>query len=266
MLRPLALYILLFASHVLAQSLPATSSSASLRASDPLSALTHGVPVTDVTLTGTVRRVAGSDDERGAILAQALGTGISRIDYSYNSGRRSESRKLVSGTAAIEQWSGPDGIKHQVVSHNTTPLSPWFFPALLLQAVENSRTASVKDVGAEVRGGQSVEHLTIANQVPALHHPPVMLALLQKAARTELYIESSTHLPVALTYNAHPDKNLGEDIPVEIRFSDYRLVNGVQVPFHIRKYFNRTLQLDIQLTSANLNSGVSASSLQLKEF
>jgi hypothetical protein len=263
MLRPLALCILLFASQVLAQSLPVANSSASVLTRDSLSALTHGLSVTDVTLMGTVRRVAGADDERGAILAEAVGTGTSRINYSYNSGMRSESRKLVSGTAAIEQWSGPDGIKHQVVPHNTTPLSPWFFPALLLQTVENSRTTSVTDVGAEVRGGQSVEHLTIANQVPALHHPPVMLALLQKAARTELYIDSSTHLPVALTYNAHPDKSLGENIPVEIRFSDYRPANGVQVPFQIKKYFNRTLELDIQLTSAKLNSGLSASSLQL---
>ena len=171
---------------------------------------------------------------------------------------------MSSGKSATENWADATGAQHQVVLHNVTPLSPWFCPALLLQAVERSSAISVANVGAESRAGQSVEHFTITKQVSALHHPAVMLALLQKAARMELYLNSATGLPVALTYNAHPDKNLGEDIPVEVRFSDYRDVNGVQIPFQIKKYFNRTLELDIQLTSATLNSGLSASSLQLQ--
>jgi len=49
------------------------------------------------------------------------------------------------------------------------------------------------------------------------------------------------------------------DIPVEIRFSDYRPVSGAQIPFHVEKFLNNTLLLDLQFTNAQLNSGLSAS-------
>src|SRR5207249_11619003 len=106
--------------------------------------------------------------------------------------------------------------------------------------------------------------LPIASLVAPAHHPALMLKLLQNASRVELYIDAVTNLPTALVYNTHPDKNLAQDIPVEVRFSDYRLVDGVQVPFQIKKYLNRTLVLDVQISSAAVNSGLSASSLDLQ--
>lgn len=66
-------------------------------------------------------------------------------------------------------------------------------------------------------------------------------------------------LPAAITYNIHPDNNALLDIPVEIDFSDYRLVSGVQIPFHIQKCLNNSLLLDFQVQNAAINSGLSAS-------
>jgi hypothetical protein len=79
----------------------------------------------------------------------------------------------------------------------------------------------------------------------------------------EIYLNSASGLPVALTSNTQPDNNLLLDIPVEIRFSDYRAVNGAQVPFHVEKYLNNTLILDLHFDAVTLNTGLSVSDFQV---
>jgi hypothetical protein len=228
-----------------------------------LRALTKGEPLRDVTLMGTARRIAGSDDETGQVTAKAMATGETRVDYQYPSGRHSDSR-ITSATGAVESWSGPDGSKHGVVPHNVAPLSSWFFPAALLQAWEQGTDVTARYAGRENRGGRDVAHVTITRQVPALHHPKVMLSLLQKAASVDLYLDPATNLPVAVAYNTHSDKNLAQDIPVEIRFSDYRMIEGVQVPYQIQKYLNHARVLDVQISSASINSGLTPSSFDIQ--
>lgn len=49
------------------------------------------------------------------------------------------------------------------------------------------------------------------------------------------------------------------DIPTEIHFSDYRTVNGVPIPFHVQKYVNNSLTLDLQFQTAVLNNNLPAS-------
>jgi hypothetical protein len=74
-----------------------------------------------------------------------------------------------------------------------------------------------------------------------------------------VYLDSSTLLPSFVNFSIHPDNNAGIDIPVEIQFSDYRMVNGAQVPFHIQKYVNGSLFFDFQSSSVVINSGISLS-------
>jgi hypothetical protein len=225
-----------------------------------LQTITNGLPVRDVTLTGTVRRVVGSDDEAGRIVAEALATGEMHVNYAYASGSRNEFRQVSAGRAS-ESWSGPEGTKHDVVAHNVAPLSPWFSPAALLQTWVQAADVSLKYVSREIRSGHAVDHLTVAQEVPPLHHPSVMLTLLQKSARVELYLDATTGLPAAIEYNTHSDKNLAQDIPVEIRFSDYRLADGVQAPYQVQKYLNRVRMLDVRASTVALNAGLSTSSL-----
>ncbi len=66
-----------------------------------------------------------------------------------------------------------------------------------------------------------------------------------------------------MTFNTHPDNDAGRDIPVEIRFSDYRVVNRVQTPFRVQKYVNNSLVLDFQFEAAALNTGLTASDLSV---
>ena len=71
-----------------------SSVSASQLLQQSLAALTGGKGITDVTLSGTARRIAGSDDESGTGIVKALtGTGA-RLDLSLSSGPRAELRNI----------------------------------------------------------------------------------------------------------------------------------------------------------------------------
>jgi hypothetical protein len=140
--------------------------------------------------------------------------------------------------------------------------SSWFFPALTLGRLVSSQSSSVSLIGQEARDGVSVVHLTVSQLFPDL--PNKISLLMQHLSQMDIYLDSSTQLPVALAFNQHPDNDAGLDIPIEVRFSDYRAVNGVQVPFHIQRFLNNGLILDIQLQATTLNSGLTASAFAIQ--
>jgi hypothetical protein len=213
-----------------------------------------------VTLTGTANYIAGSDDETGTATLKAI-VGASRMNLNLSSGPRSEVVNTSASPAGT--WSGPDGVSHQMSGHNLMLVDPaWFFPAFpITHGLSAGYVAT--DVGQETRNGQAVEHVTISQTSTAQTPPgvPTMAHL----SKMDYFLDSATFLPAAVTFSIHPDNNALLDIPIEVRFSDYRAVNGVQVPFHVQKFLNNGLVLDLQFTTATLNTGLTASQFQVGE-
>ncbi len=67
----------------------------------------------------------------------------------------------------------------------------------------------------------------------------------------EIFLDPSTFLPVSYVYNLHPDNNALVDIPIEIRYSNYQSVAGLQIPLHVQKFINNTLAMDAQFQNAS---------------
>src|SRR4029077_4458294 len=114
-----------------------------------------------------------------------------------------------------------------------------------LNSQASNPNSVLKYVGQESRAGNSVQHLRYFVQTPG--ESPNSLA--QHLSTEDIYLDSSSLLVVAVAFNEHPDNNALIDIPVELDYSDYRVVNGVQVPFRIQKFFNGNLLLDITVQS-----------------
>lgn len=220
--------------------------------------------ISDVTLTGTAHRIAGSDDETGTAVLKALATGESRMDMGFASGQRSEVWKNSGNLNDVQagQWTGPDAIVHKMAQHNLLIDSSWFFPAMTLSRWLSIPGYSISFVGQESRNGESVQHVSVALLASAF--PADWAATFQHLSQTEIYLDSASGLPVALAFSIHPDNNALLDLPVEIRLSDYRPVNGVQVPFHVQKYLNNGLILDLQFESVGLNTGLAAADFQIR--
>jgi hypothetical protein len=259
-LTSLVLVILSISQPAVAQQTPSSSTQASQLLQQSLAALQGNTSLSDVTLSGTARRIAGSDDESGSAVFKALASGAGRVDLSISSGQRSEVQNLTA-TEPAGAWSGPDRISHAIANHNLLTEPVWFFPAFAI-ARRLSSTGYVRTyVGHETHNGQAVEHVSVS-QTP-LPQIPSGLFPFQHLTQVELFLDSTTLLPSTIGFTIHPDKNALIDMPVEVRFSDYRPVSGAQVPFHIQKFLNNSLILDFQADSVTLNSGLTASSFSL---
>jgi hypothetical protein len=243
-----------------------------------LAAFTGGMPVTDVTLSGTARRIAGSEDETGTVTLKATSLGDSRVDLSFPSGNRSEIRNHSAiplsdtlpanppaGKAQVGEtpqpsglWTGPDGTTHGIPNHNLMTDATWFVPAITLNAILSATDCVISYVGLEMHDGQPLVHVSASRPTQLVDAPQEILTLTEHLSHMDIYVDPSTSIPVVLAFYIHPDADAMVDFPTEVRFSNYRFVAGVQTPFHVQKYVNGSLLLDLQLTSASLNSGLSS--------
>jgi hypothetical protein len=237
------------------QTSPVASSStqATTLLSQSLSALTGQSVLSDVTLSGTARRIVGGDDDTGTAVFKALASGAGRTDLSLSSGQRSDVCDLSSATPA-GTWSGPDRISHAIVLHNLVLEPAWFFPAFAIARRLSGSGYVAIYVGHETHNGQAVEHISITQ-------PSAGSTLSQHLTQLDFFLDSTTLLPAAISFNTHPDDNALLDIPIEVRFSDYRAANGTQIPYHIQKFLNNSLLLDFQVQTVTLNSGLTSSAL-----
>jgi hypothetical protein len=239
---------------------PASSSQATTLLTQSAAALTGSVAVSDVTLSGTVERIAGSDHETGTAVLKSIASGASSVSLSLPSGPRSEV-VAFSNDCMAGIWSGSDGVAHPASNHNLMTDSSWFFPALTVGRMISTGKYVLTYVGHETQNAEAVEHLTVYQ--PSTVSLPAGIATFSHLTQMDLYLDSTTLLPAILAFNIHPDNNAGLDIPVQILFSNYLPVNGVQIPFHVQKFINHSLALDLQFTSATLNSGLTSSSFSL---
>jgi hypothetical protein len=152
-------------------------------------------------------------------------------------------------------------VSHPVPFHNLLAEPAWFFPTFAISR-RLARGYVVTDIGPETRNGQQVEHISVAQPAPAKY--PAGPPTFQHLTQIDFFIDSLTFLPAAISFNIHADNNALLDIPVEIDFSDYHSVSGVQIPFHIQKFLNNSLLLDFQVQNAAINSGLSASAFAIQ--
>lgn len=246
--------------------------------------------VTDVTLNGIAQWTAGSDDESGTATLMATEVGDSKLSLNLSSGALTEIRNhagtplvgtlppdapaQASQPQPVGAWSGPDGITHGMAGHNVMTDATWFFPLATLSRLADAPDYTISFIGPEIHDGQSVIHISVSQQIAqtsstssggmATAIPPNIAAELQHLSQMEIYLNSQTLLPVALAFNAHPDNNALIDIPTEIQFSNYQAVNEIQVPFHVQRYLNGSLTLDLQFSSAVFNTGLTSSNFEIQ--
>jgi hypothetical protein len=223
-----------------------------------LAALTGTATVNDVTLTGTATRIAGSDNESGTVTLKATAIGQGRIDLSLSSGPRSEVID-ISQASPVGNWSGPDGTWHPIASHNLWTDPTWFFPEFLIGRVLSNPSYAVSSVDSETLEGVAVQHLAIWLQISA---DAQTTKLIQGLSRMDIYLSSSTLVPVAVSFNSHPDGDESIDIPMEVKFSDYQTAQGALVPYQVQQYIQNGLHLDLKLQTVQMNLGLSTTDFQ----
>jgi len=238
-------------SPVHAIAAPATSQSdpsAIAWATQAMTVLTGGQTVNGISAKGNAVRLP--DQDSGTIALSASGLTVSRLDLSTTTGVRSEIRTSGNRGPAGE-WIDIEGQHHPYAQHNCWTDAAWFFPELTMLSAYSDPTVVFTDLGQETHQGLTVEHIQVYRTFSDRN--PDIARVLSRLSTVNYYLESQTAIPIAISFDVHPDNNEGTAIPVEVRYSDYRRIGGVLVPFEIDRYLNRSPLLQISLTSASPN-------------
>lgn len=238
-----------------AVSLPGTSDSlASTLVAQAKMVLQPGVAVSDVTLTGSALWIRGSERDTGVVTMKVKGADKSRVDLVLASRTVAEIR--TNSISDPQCWSvQPNAAFQALAVHNCWTDAAWFFPALT--SLVASPNAAITYLGKETRNGIVVDHLRSQRYVS--DQKPRIVTLIAKLSAVEYYLDASSLLPVAMEYKTHPTDDLNTDIAVEVRFADYRSVNGVMIPFRVQTFINGGLALDVSVDNVVLNSGLADS-------
>ena len=241
--------LLILAGSAVAQTQPPSDPQALSYASQSIAALTGGTSISDVTLTGNVTWNAGADT--GSATLRALGSGESRMDLALTSGTRTEIRDAQTGSP-LGQWINPDNTSGYYAPQNCWTDAVWFFPALGSLAVGPNVVLSY--VGQETRNGSTVQH--IQSYIYDPNWPAGVTPTDQQLSTMDFYLDATTLLPTAITFNAHPDNDSTTNLLIEADLSNYQSVGGAMVPMHIQRYQQGNLMVDITVSGATLNTGL----------
>lgn len=233
------------------------SAQATLLIAQAVGAITGNLPISDATVAGTAE--LASTNERGNATFKMLGTQYGRVDLALPSGTQSVVRNDSDSNC---------GVSLDSVGHRSTPprhqcwLAPaWFSPLAWLNSA-TTMDSIILYVGAETHNGILTERIHVYRDFA--NRPTAARTLLQDLTRFDLYLDSVSHLPIAIGFADHPDNNAGGDLPAEIQFSDYRKTGTATLPFHIRRLSQHALLLDITVSTVALNSGLSQSEFSVQ--
>jgi hypothetical protein len=203
--------------------------------------------ITDYTGTGAITYHMAQDIQ-GTVTIRGLRLSRLRIDASLPTGMRSESM-TGPGTAIAE---------HGLVTRlrSQPPMHPgrYLLPCLELGAVLNDPDFSLTYQGIVVVDGHSVHDIRLEYVLP----PKVIdsTGLFHEYHTIDAFIDSST-FQVVMMQDVVPEHAIRQ-----MRYSDYRTVSGVQVPFSISEdVMGPTWQ--IHLDQINFNSGLQVADFHL---
>lgn len=214
-----------------------------------LAALDLGTTVTDATLQATVAHTTGQDVLSGTATLEAKVGDESKAVLNLAGGQRQE---IHSGT--LGAWIGADGQQHFMAMHNCLTGATWFFPAITLETLFNDPTVAFTYVALENLDNRSVQHLQSFHLI--LGQGADAQSQIQRLSTMDVYLDATSSLPVAMDYKLHPDDDPVPDVFVEVRFDNYQTSNGVLVPQHAQQLLDGTLALDLNVTSAAINTGL----------
>jgi hypothetical protein len=245
--------LLMLCAHILsprARGQAAQGENASAIIAELSQAFSKGKAIHNVQMSGTATWHAGSLEDSGTVDLTASTSGSSQMKLLLTaSGGRIESQTGAGGSANC-QWAGKDGKAHIASLNNCWKSNLWFLPAISLQPSLLPSELGIIDLGTGAVGSSGDEYRHIQSQLVLRDIPLALTADIMQQSTADLGLDPATFLPAVLTYSVRPDDGALSSIAIEIRYSNYRTVNGVQIPFLIQRYVNNCLQLEILVNSA----------------
>ena len=208
----------------------------------------------DTSATGNIAIVEGSSNDSGTIQILTLGSSRTAENITLSASQRS----VIYSYGEAKEVDGSLST-NPVVELSVTDLCP-DFPLPLLTDALNKSDEAFQYIGQESLNGESVQHVRLWNSFAS--NP--RLQRLAPFSAQDIWLDSASILPVKIAYNRRAGGGAVPSIPVEIYYSNYTTVNGVQYPFQIEKSYNGTPWETITIQSVAFNTGLTSSSFQVQ--
>jgi hypothetical protein len=244
-----------------------------------IAAITGGLAVTDVTMTGTTAVSISANGQEGTAPASSSNPATSTVTFVATAsgqgqstavlaaGTRTEIRDISSGFPTLTE-TGTDGVTDTVTTQSAlSPHPGWFYPAFVLNTGLTSANYASSYVGQETWNGAVVQHIAVW-LLPG--SSPTSTQFSQQVTQHDIYLDPASLLPVAMTFTVHPYdptnpnrqfvpyRGNAVDSLQQVTFSDYQQVQGRSVAFHIHTTMQAgqlTIVTDTQFSSISFNTG-----------
>lgn len=221
----------------------AAAAQRSTPADDVKTAFTTRSSLVSVVMEGTFQATEGNSTEQGTARLSAAADGSYTVSLFAKSGL-TEEKRVISEAGFDCRWSKKNGVEHSLSALDCRHPN-WFLPEISLSAPADKAEwlLTVRDTNT------TVPHLLFSQSYRAprnLAAPPTLTTM-------DLRLSKETLLPMEASYDVHAERRPSLRIPVSVTYEDYRVIQGVQVPFHIQKRINGTLVLDVRVSQATIN-------------
>jgi hypothetical protein len=183
------------------------------------------------------------------IVKKSKGTRMVRTELQRPEGTRI--RVVNGGVGGIRN---PDGTTRKQFSNNTVAERIEHIPALSILSEWQSSNIEIRYIGPDTLTGNPAQVISVSF-IPT--SDPTWTEFYRTTTQALFYIDQSTGFVSKIQYQnfAERDSNVSEK--VEIFFSDYRVVSGIQFPFKQASYADGRLRSTVTFSSVAFNTGLS---------
>ncbi len=211
-------------------------------------AFSAGVPVRSVALSGDARWHAGGTNDVGTATITISSSGAAQLELSLSVvGSRLESQDAI-GPAMACRWSGADKVVHKLNMTTCGQPTVWYMPNVPLQSASLPSGISMLDLGTQTLADSNYHHVRLQFAIP---FDVSSKGDTQTQSNTmDLWLDPVSQLPAVLQFRLPTDRGSSNTSLIEVHYSNYHNVSGVQIPYQIERFINGTLNLEISVTSA----------------
>ena len=224
-------------------------------------------------LLAACRNAMGSPDRTfalsgiGSITYPGASSPVIQLTFRTTGSRLAIWNESAANKTLTRQWNGG---KSQIIGTNgkKTPLSvsgsmyriPELIPAFACNEKATVLFSSLQWVSTEQKDGQSVDHLHIRMDDKRL--PRIAEAMRDQIQSFELYLDSQTHVVVAISRYVASNDALENRIRTEWRYSGYQQVSGVLIPTSIQCILDGQQYDQIRISSVSTGTALSEADFQ----
>ena len=209
--------------------------------------------VQDCTASGTITYYWAGQEIQGTVSVKSHGLTQLSIKAAVPQGVRTV--VISNGIGSIKDING------QIRTiQNTVNLGSLTLPIANLVATLNDNTSSINYIGLETAEGEQVHHIRI-QEFPSTDNS--LNITMTNLGTRDFYVDASTFRVKSTLDYTQPKGRIDVNIPHMVQFSDYHLVNGIQVPFSINQLGAGQQTSTIQLSQVTFNNGLTDADFQI---